>query len=217
MLMIGIKLHHSRVCYVVEIRLQVWSTKRLPQQLSILNRLTMTFKKLARSFPRRFQDIYRKIKSIISEYQCLKSLVLRNFDDMTRTVIPITKTTILEHTPSLTWIAQRTRSEIMTLINLVASVCTKKHWNSKLNVWIFSLLVALEPPFHPDLCHDLRTIVKRCRKLRRDFEQSSFPTTTDNNVKQCSVVAEDIEFFNLCINLISHTFGQSDLADELTD
>ncbi|VDP33253.1 unnamed protein product [Schistosoma margrebowiei] len=100
----------------------------------------------------------------------------------TKTVIPVTKTTILEHTPSLTWIAQRTRSEIMTLINLAASVCTKKHWNSKL-----------------------------------DFEQSSFSTTTDNNVKQCSVVAEDIEFFNLCINLISHTFGQSDLADELTD
>ncbi|XP_018651977.1 hypothetical protein Smp_043130 [Schistosoma mansoni] len=155
-------------------------------------------------------------RKTVDEYQCLKSLVLRNSDDMTKTVLPINKTTILEHSPSLTWIAQRTRSEIMTLINLVASLCTKMHWNSKLNVWIFSLLVALEPPFHPDLCHDLRTIVKRCRKLRRDFEQSSFPTT-DNSVKQCSVVAEDIKFFNLCINLISHTFGQSDLADELTD
>ncbi|CAI2730355.1 unnamed protein product [Schistosoma spindalis] len=182
------------------------------------NDIQKTCKFISTKISRRLQENQIiHFRKTVDEYQCLKSLVLKNSDNMTKTVIPITKTTIFEHSPSLTWIAQRTRSEIMTLINLVASVCTKKHWDSKLNVWIFSLLVALEPPFHPDLCHDLRTIVRRCRKLRWDFEQSSFPTTTDNSVKQCSVVAEDIEFFNLCINLISHTFGQSDLADELTD
>ncbi|KAH8871588.1 hypothetical protein EWB00_010546 [Schistosoma japonicum] len=168
--------------------------------------------------PRRLQENQViHFHRVVDEYKCLKTLVLRNSDDITKTDIPITKITLLEQAPSLTWIAQRSRSEIITLIGLAASVCTKKHWNSKLSVWIFSLLVALEPPFHPDLCYDLRTIAKRCQKLRRNFERLSLLTTTSNGVKHCSVVAEDIEFFSLCINLISNVFGQSDLADELTD
>ncbi|KAK4470548.1 hypothetical protein MN116_006091 [Schistosoma mekongi] len=173
---------------------------------------------ISTKIPRRLQEnqvIY--FHRVVDEYKCLKTLVLSNSDNITKTDIPITKIKLFEQAPSLTWIAQRSRSEIITLIDLVASVCTKKHWNSKLSVWIFSLLVALEPPFHPDLCSDLRTIAKRCKKLRRDFKRLSFLTTTNNNVKHCSVVAEDIEFFNLCVNLISNVFGQSDLADELTD
>ncbi|CAH8517006.1 unnamed protein product [Schistosoma turkestanicum] len=78
-------------------------------------------------------------RKAVDEYQFLKSLVLRNSDQITKTVIPMTKTAILEHSPSLAWIAQRSRSEIMTLIDLVASICTKKQWNSKLRHQLSSI------------------------------------------------------------------------------
>ncbi|CAH8572304.1 unnamed protein product [Heterobilharzia americana] len=168
---------------------------------------------------------YKRVKCFISEYQCLKSLVLQSPDEMIKTSIPLTKATILEYSPSLTWIAQLSRSEIMILVDTAASLCKKKHWNYKLSVWIFSLLVALEPPFHPDLCHNLRTIAKRCQKLKRDIKQqssiSSPPVTAAGTTTTTTIddedVTQDLKFFDLFINLISHVFGQSDLADSLID
>ncbi|CAH8855438.1 unnamed protein product [Trichobilharzia szidati] len=125
----------------------------------------------------------------VNEYQCLKSLVLQNIHES---------------------------SEIIELFDIVSSISTKKHWNSKMNVWIFSLLVALEPPLHPDLYHALRTLVKKCRKLKKNFENSLSSTSMNDSAEKLNI-SEDVKFFNLYINLVCHVFGQSDLVDEIID
>ncbi|CAH8546735.1 unnamed protein product [Heterobilharzia americana] len=163
-------------------------------------------------------------KNYKREYQCLKSLVLQSPDEMIKTSIPLTRQQFL--ILSLFNMDCSTKQKIMILVDTAASLCKKKHWNYKLSVWIFSLLVALEPPFHPDLCHNLRTIAKRCQKLKRDIKQqssiSSPPvtaagTTTTTTTIDDEDVTQDLKFFDLFINLISHVFGQSDLADSLID
>ncbi|CAH8855435.1 unnamed protein product [Trichobilharzia szidati] len=152
----------------------------------------------------------------VNEYQCLKSLVLQNIHESTKTSARISKETVLKQSPSLIWIAQRSRSEIIELFDIVSSISTKKHWNSKMNVWIFSLLVALEPPLHPDLYHALRTLVKKCRKLKKNFENSLSSTSMNDSAEKLNI-SEDVKFFNLYINLVCHVFGQSDLVDEIID
>ncbi|KAA3678983.1 uncharacterized protein DEA37_0013674 [Paragonimus westermani] len=66
-------------------------------------------------------------------------------------------------------------------------------------VWIFALMVALEPPLHPDIYHSLRAIAKRCRKLKKDCED--VPDTD----------SLDLQFFDLCPFLVARGFGQLDI------
>ncbi|KAF5397171.1 Gem-associated protein 2 [Paragonimus heterotremus] len=106
---------------------------------------------------------------------------------------------LFKNPPSLSWIAQRSRADLGTLLEMVASCCTKKNWNSTLRIWIFALMVALEPPLHPDFYHSLRAIAKRCRKLKKDYEDVS-----DKN-------SLDLQFFDLCPLLVARGFGQLDI------
>ncbi|VDP92532.1 unnamed protein product [Echinostoma caproni] len=63
--------------------------------------------------------------------------------------------------------------------------------------WIFALLVALEKPIHPDTYHTLRTIAKRCRKLKKELGES--------------LSKAEIQLFDLCPYLVAKVFGQLDL------
>ncbi|OON23622.1 hypothetical protein X801_00461, partial [Opisthorchis viverrini] len=132
---------------------------------------------------------YRALKSLVTEdcKQPLSSDSLENPD-------------LLDQPPTLQSIAHLSRPELFSVLELVASKCTKKRWKSSMAVWILSLMMALEPPLHPDIHHLLRTIARRCRKLKKELESD----------KKSS---EDDLFFGLCPILVARNFGQLDLLE----
>ncbi|KAF7260512.1 hypothetical protein EG68_02217 [Paragonimus skrjabini miyazakii] len=134
--------------------------------------------------------------SPFKEYRALKSVISleKNKERLSSKTLELFKSP-----PSLSWIAHRSRADLGTLLEMVTSCCTKKNWNSALRVWIFALMIALEPPLHPDFYHSLRAIAKRCRKLKKDYEEVS-----DMN-------SLDLQFFDLCPLLVARAFGQLDI------
>ncbi|KAF8566252.1 hypothetical protein P879_07168 [Paragonimus westermani] len=147
----------------------------------------------------------------VQEYRAFKSVISLEKD---KERLSSKTLELFKSPPSLIWIAHRSRvswgfqsniydvilqADLGTLLEMVTSCCTKKNWNSALRVWIFALMVALEPPLHPDVHHSLRAIAKRCRKLKKDCEDVS-----DTDLL-------DLQFFDLCPFLVARGFGQLDI------
>ncbi|CAH8525587.1 unnamed protein product [Dicrocoelium dendriticum] len=104
-------------------------------------------------------------------------------------------------------------SELGELAELVSSHCTKKRWKPDLGVWVFALLVALEPPFHPDVCYSLRRIAKRCRSLKNGLSLSHQLTFLAQQREPSTLQDHSVEseFFDVCLHLVARRFGQLDL------
>ncbi|KAA0193056.1 hypothetical protein FBUS_03020 [Fasciolopsis buskii] len=111
----------------------------------------------------------------------------------------LTSSTLFDGVPSLSWMAVRSRVELDTILELLASQCTRKRWKSPMSTWIFALLVAQEKPVYPDTCHTLRTIAKRCAKLKQELGGTLSETET--------------QLFDLFPYLMAKVFGQLDLID----
>ncbi|CAL8070964.1 unnamed protein product [Calicophoron daubneyi] len=135
---------------------------------------------------------------VVQEYQCLKRILLERTDKGSE----LKKVTPFEGSPLLSWIALRTRAELYRLLEEAVLHCTKKRWNVNVGRWIFALLVALEPPIDPDMCHLLRAIAKRCRKLKKDSNHAEEQSKSTTN------------FFDLCVHLVAKSFGQADLLEQ---
>ncbi|GAA54887.1 survival of motor neuron protein-interacting protein 1 [Clonorchis sinensis] len=106
------------------------------------------------------------------------------------------------------------KSELFALLELVASKCTKKRWKSSMAVWILSLMMALEPPLHPDVHHLLRTIARQCRKLKKvGFLFSTHLIIYMKELDSDKKSSEDDLFFGLCPILVARNFGQLDLLE----
>lgn len=62
--------------------------------------------------------------------------------------------------------------------------------------WLYAILVGIETPLVPHVCHDLRRIARGCARHR----------------STCTIDSEFLAQYNLFITLVTRYFGQSDLV-----
>ncbi|TGZ63710.1 hypothetical protein CRM22_006762 [Opisthorchis felineus] len=146
-----------------------------------------------------YDELLTTFVDLVQEYRALKSLVTED-GKQPLSSDALENPNLLDQPPTFRWIAHLSRPELFAVLELVTSKCTKKRWKSSMAVWILSLMMALEPPLHPDIHHLLRTIARRCRKLKNELGSD----------KKSS---EDDLFFGLCPILVARNFGQLDLLE----
>ncbi|XP_067217355.1 gem-associated protein 2 isoform X2 [Linepithema humile] len=81
---------------------------------------------------------------------------------------------------------------------LVNFVEAEKRIDHKIGQWIYTLLVILEQPLHPDMCSCLRSLARACSIIRADSRELD---------------VQELGALNLFICLVARYFRQLDLAD----
>lgn len=165
------------------------------------------------TLPQSDESLLSNFDSMVEEYRAVKILLSRLKHDETRKIKSAIGGDLLEKPPSLLWIAHLSRSELGELAELVSSHCTKRRWKPDIVVWIFALLVALEPPFHPDVCFSLRTIARRCQSLKNCLAPCRRLAIEATQQESSAIQDHSVEpqFFDIFLHLVARRFGQLDL------
>uniref|UniRef100_A0A0V0J306 Gem-associated protein 2 n=1 Tax=Schistocephalus solidus TaxID=70667 RepID=A0A0V0J306_SCHSO len=105
------------------------------------------------------------------------------------------------NSPKISHFISLSQKTIIEVLQTLLPLCTPKYWNSSLEPWIYSTLIALEQPLHPDTCHSVRRLAKSFRKIASKSEE---------------ITSKDISrrwpFCEIIIAIVAFVFGQLDLV-----
>ncbi|KAL7062232.1 hypothetical protein AAHC03_01432 [Spirometra sp. Aus1] len=104
-------------------------------------------------------------------------------------------------TPRISHFNSLSQKTVFEILQTLMRLCTPTNWNSSLEPWIYSVLLALEQPLHPDTYHSLRRLAKSFRKIASKSDQTA-SNNTDRRLMFCEIV----------IAIVAFVFGQLDLV-----